>query len=334
MNLSLQKRFQSIFFALTFVFSSITFPSLAEETLTAGVEVRNCVKLKSGKARLIDETVKKCKKNEKLVYLKFPSGFVAFPGAKGAGILSGKGIPNTKLGIIGDFYLDSDNYKLYGPKNETDIWGSGISLIGPQGPAGFSGGGSRGPAGPTGATGPQGPAGITLGYSGSFIDTTTPDPEVTTTSPLAIPIRTSLWNDRGVTITGGSGADQDAIVIANAGLYNIQFSTQLLNSTNARRTISIWLAQKAPSGSWTKIDNSSTDMILGKDTTDERHVAAWNFFVNAQAGHMYRIMILADGAGVKIHSGTSLIPQGGAGQSPTGTIPSIPGTILTVNQVG
>lgn len=338
MHFSLSQHSLSTFFALIIAFTSVALPSLAEETPTAGVEVRNCVKLKSGKARLIDETIKKCKKNEKLVYLKFPSGFVAFPGAKGAGILSGKGAPKTELGNIGDFYLDSENYRLYGPKNETEIWGSGVSLVGPQGPAGFGGGGSRGPAGPqgeTGATGAQGPAGITtLGYSGSFIDTTTPDPDVTTSSPMAIPIRTSLWNNKGVTITGGSGADQDAVVIANAGLYNIQFSTQLLNSTNSRRVISIWLAEKTPSGSWSQVNNSSTDMILGKDTTDERHVAAWNFFVNAQAGHMYRLMILADGAGVKIHSGASLIPQGGAGQPSAGTIPLIPGTILTVNQVG
>jgi hypothetical protein len=308
----------------------------AEEPSTPNesVEVRNCVKLKSGKARLIDSSVKKCKKNEKLVFLKFPAGFVAVPGKqgeKGSGILSGKGIPDIKLGVIGDFYLDIESYKLFGPKSEKDNWGTGTSLVGPQGP---SGGGGRGPAGETGPTGPQGPAGAngtngtngitTLGYYGYFIDTTSPT--ITHLAAMPIPIVTSS-NKSGVDIV------DNAIVFSNAGIYNIQFSTQLENTDNGVRIVNIWLEKTTPpSITFNPIENSATDIYVGKDTATERVVASWNFFVSAVAGQKFRLMIIADATGVKIHSGASHIPQDGT--PPTGTIPLIPGTILTVNQVG
>jgi len=268
MHFSLSQHSLSTFFALIIAFTSVALPSLAEETPTAGVEVRNCVKLKSGKARLIDETIKKCKKNEKLVYLKFPSGFVAFPGAKGAGILSGKGAPKTELGNIGDFYLDSENYKLYGPKNETEIWGSGVSLIGPQGPAGFGGGGSRGPQGETGATGPQGPAGITtLGYNGYFIDDSI---ETITTTAKAIPFNTTIFSN-GVSIANNAEGTprKTRITFAYAGKYNIQFSSQIFNQGKKGVTFSLWLSKTG-----TAVPDSATDVLVGTDTVSERQVIA------------------------------------------------------------
>jgi hypothetical protein len=318
MNLPISRRILSIFLTLQFALVTFSLPSFAEETPTAGVEVRNCVKLKSGKARLIDETVKKCKKNEKLVYLKFPSGFVAFPGAKGAGILSGKGIPNIELGNIGDFYLDSENHKLYGPKNETDIWGTGVSLIGPQGPAGFSGGGSRGPAGPTGATGPQGPAGITLGYNGYFIDNTT---ETITTTSKAIPFNTTVFSS-GVSIANNAEGTprKTRITFANAGKYNIQFSSQLFNQGKKGVVFTLWLTKNG-----TSVTDSSTDVYVGTSTDTERHAIAWNFFVDAAANDWFELTAVSSDS-VQILSGASQNALLGA--------PTIPGTILTVNQVG
>lgn len=59
-------------------------------------------------------------------------------GLDGASVLSGAGAPSSGLGDIGDFYIDTSNSEIYGPKIE-DGWGSGTSLIGPQGPPGESG---------------------------------------------------------------------------------------------------------------------------------------------------------------------------------------------------
>jgi hypothetical protein len=89
-------------------------------------------------------------------------------------VLSGKGVPSTKIGINGDFYIDTRSLNFYGPKTK-DKWPLPISLKGPAGPIGPSGvdgkngvagtstssSGAVGPAGPTGATGSVGSTGAT-----------------------------------------------------------------------------------------------------------------------------------------------------------------------------
>ncbi len=92
-------------------------------------------------------------------------------------VLSGSGVPSTKVGINGDFYIDTKSLNIYGPKTKNK-WPLPVSLKGPAGPIGpagvdgkngaagssavSSGGvGPAGPAGPAGATGPAGPAGAT-----------------------------------------------------------------------------------------------------------------------------------------------------------------------------
>ena len=52
-------------------------------------------------------------------------------GARGTGILNGTTAPNSNLGIIGDFYLNTSNMNLYGPKTESG-WGSPTDLVGNQ----------------------------------------------------------------------------------------------------------------------------------------------------------------------------------------------------------
>lgn len=70
-------------------------------------------------------------------------------------ILSGAGTPSKTLGINGDFYIDTKNLNLYGPKTK-GVWKVTTSLR-PKEPAAASVVvGDTGPTGPTGATGPQG----------------------------------------------------------------------------------------------------------------------------------------------------------------------------------
>ena len=102
-------------------------------------------------------------------------------------ILSGAGVPAKTLGINGDFYIDTKNLNLYGPKTK-GVWKITTSLranevpvvanvigesgaMGPTGPKGDKGDkgatgekgatGDRGATGATGATGPQGIQGLT-----------------------------------------------------------------------------------------------------------------------------------------------------------------------------
>lgn len=80
-------------------------------------------------------------------------------GADGTSVLNGTTAPGDSIGTSGDFYLDTSNSVLYGPKDD-DGWGDGVSLVGLQGPQGPTGAqGASGPPGPQGATGADGAAG-------------------------------------------------------------------------------------------------------------------------------------------------------------------------------
>ena len=52
-------------------------------------------------------------------------------GARGTGILNGTTAPDNTIGIIGDFFLNTTNMNLYGPKTESG-WGTPTDLVGSQ----------------------------------------------------------------------------------------------------------------------------------------------------------------------------------------------------------
>jgi hypothetical protein len=81
-------------------------------------------------------------------------------GTNGLSVLSGIVTPsNLNVGINGDFYINTNNYTLFGPKTSGD-WGKGVSLIGDPGPIG-----NIGPMGLTGTMGPKGDKG-SIGEAG------------------------------------------------------------------------------------------------------------------------------------------------------------------------
>ena len=102
-------------------------------------------------------------------------------GADGRTVLSGPGAPSSGLGANGDFYIDTTDWDIYGPKT-VGAWGSGTSLVGPAGAPGADGlDGSDGAAGADGADGVDGRTVLSgtgapssgLGANGDFyIDTT------------------------------------------------------------------------------------------------------------------------------------------------------------------
>lgn len=67
-------------------------------------------------------------------------------GADGKTVLNGAGVPDPGTGVDGDFYIDTNNDDIYGPKTG-GAWGLPTSLVGPQG--------VEGPQGPPGPTGTQ-----------------------------------------------------------------------------------------------------------------------------------------------------------------------------------
>jgi len=90
----------------------------------------------------------------------------------GNNVLNGVGAPSSETGSNGDFYINSVNYDIYGPKT-AGAWGSATSLVGPTGATGSAGAtGATGAAGATGATGAQGETGpgvATGGTTGQYL---------------------------------------------------------------------------------------------------------------------------------------------------------------------
>ena len=90
------------------------------------------------------------------------TGVTGPTGADGSQFYGGSGAPSAGFGKSRDFWLDTTNGRLYGPKVDGS-WGSPLQLqSGAQGPSGVTG--ATGPAGqsytgPTGVDGVTGPSG-------------------------------------------------------------------------------------------------------------------------------------------------------------------------------
>lgn len=84
----------------------------------------------------------------------------------GKTLWNGIGGPANTLGQPGDMYIDTQIYKIYGPKNLNGTWSTGVTIIGPKGEQGLIGpkgdqglAGPQGSGGQNGATGPKGDVG-------------------------------------------------------------------------------------------------------------------------------------------------------------------------------
>ena len=194
--------------------------------------------------------------------------------------------------------------------------------VGPVGPIGESGNqgpqgiaGPVGPVGPAGPTGPQGEPGSPGGFGayGSFYDTTTVP--LTRYLPTPIPLNTTDFAS-GVSIVEGS-----KITFAAAGKFNIAFSTQVEKADAGTDLVSVWLSKNGNNMAWT-----NTDVVITASGANSRHLIALNFFVDAVADDFFQLMMTST------TSSQTVIKSVGTQTNPNR--PEIPGTILTVNQVG
>jgi hypothetical protein len=131
-----------------------------------------------------------------------PQGIQGIPGLDGKTIRNGSGAPASGLGVDGDFYIDTSNNLIYGPKTGGS-WGSGTSIVGP--------------AGPTGATGATGAD----GQSSSFYDY-----KAKTNATSGDPGNTYLlWNN-----TAQTSATQINVSHINADQYDIDVLLALITT--------------------------------------------------------------------------------------------------------
>lgn len=150
---------------------------------------------------------------------------------------------------------------------------------------------------------------------GAFQDSTDQTAANTTTA-YAITFNTTDYSN-GVYLSNSSRLN-----VRNYGIYNVQFSVQLKNTTNDTQDIDIWFRKN---GTDIANSNSRFSMPARKSTGDPSHlIAALNIFIELQVNDYIEIMWRVSDVGVTIE-------QYPAGTTPTR--PVIPSVIATLQYI-
>ena len=162
--------------------------------------------------------------------------------------------------------------------------------------------------------GPRGGKYLNAPY-GAFQDSTD-QVAANTTTAYAITFDTTDFSN-GVTLSNSSRLN-----VSQSGIYNVQFSIQFTNTTNASQDVDVWFRKNG-----TNIDKSNSRFGFAprKGAGDPFHtIAAMNFFVSMNANDYVEIMWRTTDVGVSIE-------QYAAGTSPTR--PAVPSAIVTLSFV-
>jgi hypothetical protein len=150
---------------------------------------------------------------------------------------------------------------------------------------------------------------------GAFQDSTDQTAANTTTA-YAVTFNTTDFSN-GVTIASSS-----RITVADSGIWNLQFSIQLTNTTNASQDVDIWFRVN---GTNSANSNSRFGFAPRKGVGDPFHtIVAMNYFLSLNATDYVEIMWRTTDIGVQIE-------QYAAGTSPTR--PAVPSAIVTMSFV-
>ena len=147
---------------------------------------------------------------------------------------------------------------------------------------------------------------------GSFYDTTD---QVAVSTTTAYPI---TFNNTAFAVGAGI-KDSSKITVTNSGTYNIQFSCQLANNSNATQDIDIWFRRN---GTDIADSNSRFGLSPRKSAGDPYHViGSLNFFVTLEVGDYVQLMWRTSNV-------NAYIEHYPAGTSPTR--PAVPSVIATI----
>tara|TARA_R110000868_G_scaffold376756_1_gene641833 strand:- start:214 stop:3096 length:2883 start_codon:yes stop_codon:yes gene_type:complete len=139
------------------------------------------------------------------------------------------------------------------------------------------------------------------------------------TNPVANAENLMSFNNTGISngisiVTNGTTLSR--ITLANAGIYNIQFSAQISQTSGGTDNAFIWLKKNG-----TAVANSAGETTVAGN--GDRIMAAWNYIVDAAAGDYYELAWAA--------TDTTVILDYVAAAAP---VPAVPSVILTVVPVG
>ena len=142
---------------------------------------------------------------------------------------------------------------------------------------------------------------------GAFYDTTTQSGSANVSQSIQF---NSIDYSQGVSIT-----NKTRIVLANVGIYNIQFSAQLVDSGAGDSIIHIWIKKNG-----VNVSNSSGRIFL---QANKEVIASWNYVIPATSPNDYYELVWQS-----TDSDARILYEAAAGN-----IPAIPSIILTVTQV-
>jgi hypothetical protein len=124
------------------------------------------------------------------------------------------------------------------------------------------------------------------------------DQDQTTTANTA-----TLMTLNTTDFANGVSISSSKITVENAGIYNLQFSAQLENTSNAPQDVYIWLRQGNDGGSSADITGSTglVGMPARKNPGDPFHdIKGWNYFVSMAENDYIQIYWSTTSANVSI----------------------------------
>jgi hypothetical protein len=118
---------------------------------------------------------------------------------------------------------------------------------------------------------------------------------------------------QGVSVVSGT-----RLTVANAGVYNIQFSAQVDRvSGSGTDTVYIWLKKNG-----TNVTNSAGAITISGGATAAKTISSWNYVVDAAASDYYEICWQTTDSNIQLINAAA-----------SGNIPDVPSVIVTVTQV-
>jgi len=112
------------------------------------------------------------------------------------------------------------------------------------------------------------------------------------------------------------------MTVTKTGTYNIQFSVQIALSSGANGNSYLWLSKNG-------VNQTYTNTGIYLQNSNDKHVAAWNFVINLNAGDYVELVMWANGGDVQALT-ENPVPGVGAGANGNVGVPSI---IATVTQI-
>ena len=141
---------------------------------------------------------------------------------------------------------------------------------------------------------------------GAFFDTTTQTAAATST---AYPI---TLNSTSITDGVYIGTPTSRVYVDRIGIYNFQFSAQLVKASAGAGNVFIWYRVNG-----VNVANSAGKVTLAGSSAAV--VAAWNYVVKLNAGDYFELVFSTDDTGCQIVAAAAAAPA-----------PAIPSVILTV----